>query len=103
MRICQARSRRTFEDPTRVVHVEELGWKGIKNGELLRRVSGVFDVLLTGDTNMPNQQNLGMFNIAVVQLRPRRKVVEQLLPLLPRALEVILTAPKGAVTIVGPE
>jgi hypothetical protein len=51
-----------------VVHVEELGWKGITNGELLRRASGEFDILVTGDTNMPFQQPLGQFDIAVVQL-----------------------------------
>ncbi len=34
------------------IHIEDLGWKGIKNGELLDRISGTYDVLVTGDTNM---------------------------------------------------
>jgi predicted nuclease of predicted toxin-antitoxin system len=54
-----------------VVHLEQLGWKGIQNGELLRRISGMYEVLVTGDTNMPHQQNLTNFDIAIIQLRPR--------------------------------
>jgi hypothetical protein len=30
----------SFESPPDVEHVEELGWKGIKNGDLLGRISG---------------------------------------------------------------
>jgi predicted nuclease of predicted toxin-antitoxin system len=29
--------------------VQKQGWAGLKNGELLRRASGSFDVLVTGD------------------------------------------------------
>jgi predicted nuclease of predicted toxin-antitoxin system len=86
-----------------VVHIEDLGWKGVKNSDLLRRASGVYDVLLTGDTNMPNQQNLAQFDVAVVQLRPRRKMIDQLVALVPRALAAIPGAPKGAVTVIAPD
>jgi predicted nuclease of predicted toxin-antitoxin system len=85
-----------------VVHVEDLGWKGIKNGDLLGRISGTYDVLVTSDSNMPHQQNLGRFDVAIVQLHPRLKVIAQLLPLVPAALEAIPSAPKRAVTIIEP-
>lgn len=85
-----------------VVHLEQLGWKGIRNGELLRRISGVYDVLVTGDTNMPHQQNLAIFDIAIIQLRPHLKVVDQLMLLIPAALEAILSAPKHVVTVIEP-
>ncbi len=85
-----------------VVHLEQLGWKGIQNGELLRRVSGVYDVLVTGDTNMPHQQNLANFDIAIIQLRPRLQVVDQLMRLIPAALVAIPSAPKRAVTVIEP-
>lgn len=64
-----------------VVHVEDLGWKGISNGDLLSRISGKYDVLVTGDTNMRYQQNLAGYDVAVIVLRPQIKVLDQLVAL----------------------
>lgn len=45
------------------------GWSGLKNGELLRVAEdGGFEVFLSGDQTMPNEQNLGNRRIAVVVL-----------------------------------
>ena len=38
--------------------VQRLGWAGLKNGELLHRASGKFDILITGDQNLEYQQTL---------------------------------------------
>src|SRR5256885_1738827 len=38
--------------------VQELGWSGIKNGELLQRAEGEFDLFFTSDQNIRYQQNL---------------------------------------------
>lgn len=46
--------------------VQEEGWGSFKNGELLRRAEGRFDVLLTADRRMRYQQNLTSFVIGVV-------------------------------------
>ena len=35
--------------------VADMGWAGIKNGELLRRAAAEFDVFLTTDRNMESQ------------------------------------------------
>ena len=51
-----------------IVTVQEKGWAGIKNGELLRLVSADFDVFITSDKNLKHQQNLSKFNIAVILL-----------------------------------
>ena len=32
--------------------VQQAGWTGLKNGELLRQAKGQFDVLVTGDQNI---------------------------------------------------
>ncbi len=85
-----------------VVHVEDLGWKGIRNSELLRRISGNYDVLITGDTNMRHQQKLPSYDVAVVVLQPRLKVIDQLAALLPAALSAIPNAPRGEPTIIRP-
>lgn len=46
--------------------VQEEGWGAFKNGELLRRAEGRFDVLLTADRRMQYQQKLTAFGIGVV-------------------------------------
>ncbi len=51
-----------------VFTVQEKGWSGMKNGELLRRAENEFDVWLTADRNIETQQNLNQFNIAVIIL-----------------------------------
>ena len=48
--------------------VEDVGLKGLKNGELLRAAAEQFDVLITVDRRMQFQQNLFQFNLALVVL-----------------------------------
>lgn len=53
-----------------VVSVQQAGYKGLKNGELLRRAADDgYDVLLTADRNLPAQQNIPAARIAVVLVR----------------------------------
>lgn len=53
--------------PGHDVHTaDEAGCKGLKNGELLRAISGKYDVLITVDQNLPCQQNIRSLQIAVI-------------------------------------
>ena len=75
-----------------VFTVQEKGWAGMKNGELLRRAENEFNVWVTADQNIEYQQNLKPFEIAVVVLVAPRNELETLLPLIPelqRVLQVI--------------
>ena len=45
---------------------QEEGCSGFKNGELLRRVSPLFQVLVSLDQRMQYQQNLAKFDIGLV-------------------------------------
>jgi hypothetical protein len=65
--------------------VQEEGWGAFKNGELLRRAEGNFDVLLTADRRMQYQQTLTSYRIGVVvivtprlQLHVLERAVEEL-------------------------
>ena len=69
--------------------VDEAGLKGLKNGELLRRASKVFDVLVTVDQNISHQHNLRAFDSAVVVLAARKNTYEALKPLTPQTLETL--------------
>ena len=48
--------------------VQEAGWAGKENGELLKLAETQFDVLVTVDTNLRYQQNLKGRRIAIVIL-----------------------------------
>ena len=68
--------------------VQEMGWTGIKNGDLLKRAEKKFDVFITADKNLRYQQNLSGRNLAVILL-PSNRVTEviALLPALERSLK----------------
>lgn len=51
-----------------IVTVQEMDWAGVKNGELLKLVSGEFDVFITSDKNLRHQQNLEALELAVILL-----------------------------------
>ena len=48
--------------------VQERGWGGIKNGVLLQRAEGEFDLFVTSDQNIRYQQNLAGRHIAILEL-----------------------------------
>ena len=51
------------------IHVSKLGWRGIKNGELLRLAEAEgFEVLITADKGIEHQHDWNHRNIALVTL-----------------------------------
>ena len=48
--------------------VQGQGWGGIKNGELLQRAEGEFDLFVTSDQNIRYQQNLVGRRISILEL-----------------------------------
>ena len=72
-----------------VTTVQREGWGGIKNGELMQRIDGRFDVFITADKNLRYQQNLVNRKIAIIELpfNARRLVM----PLAGKILEAIET------------
>jgi len=73
-----------------ISNVEEMGWRGIKNGELLDLMSGQFQILVTTDKNLSSQQNLKKRQISAVVL-PTNDIpsVIELLPQIEQALTTI--------------
>lgn len=72
-----------------VFTVQEKGWSGVENGELLRIAESEFDVWVTADKNIEYQQNLDRFDIAVVVLVAPRNRLDVLLPLMPQLRAVL--------------
>lgn len=79
---------RYFPEGFTVDTVQSLGWKGVKNGELLRlAASQGYAALISADKNMEYQQNSADLPISVVVLHVKRLRIEDLAPLIPAALE----------------
>jgi len=73
-----------------VFTVQEMGWAGIRNSELLAKAESNFDVLLTADKNLRYQQNLSGLALAIIVFPSNRlSVVKTLAPQVKDALSVI--------------
>lgn len=81
--------------------VPKEGWAGMKNGELFAAIQGKWDVLLTMDTNIPWQQVVAKFDLAVVIIRAKSNDIEDLLPWVPETLRALSAVRPGETTIVG--
>lgn len=83
--------------------VVEVGWSGIKNGELLRRADGAFEVFLTADRNLRFQQNLTAIRLGIVVLAVGSTKVRDLLPYTPRIIEALQIVEPGQVLVITRE
>ena len=81
--------------------VPQAGWANFKNGELLGLAQHKFDVFITVDRNLPSQQNLGKYRIAVIVLRARTNRLNDLKPLIAELLVTLPIAKVGKATIVS--
>ena len=70
--------------------VQEMGWTGKENGELLALAAKHFDVFITADKQLRFQQNLSNLQLSVIVL-PTNQVplVITLLPALGKAIQEI--------------
>lgn len=70
------------------------GWTGIKNGKLLEKAQQEFEVFVTIDQNLPYQQELSKYSIAVVALKANSNRYKDLLGFIESAAETIKSAEK---------
>jgi hypothetical protein len=80
--------------------VQEEGWAGFKNGDLLRRAAGKFDVFLTADQRLRYQQNIDQFAIGVVAIETFDTTLAGLRPLLQQINQAIANVGPGTVLVV---
>src|SRR5438105_3496507 len=81
--------------------VQDMGWAGIQNGELLSLADGQFDALLTVDQGTEYQQNLSGLRISVVIMLAPSNDVDDLQPLLPAVEQVLTSLRPGEIMRVG--
>ena len=74
------------------------GLSGLKNGDLLKAAeANGFDVLITVDQNIPDQQNLTGLKIALMILCGPTNRLSDLASLVPAAISALLSIEPGAV------
>ena len=79
-------------------HINELKWKGKKNGELLRAAQeNGFDVLVTTDVSLYNQQKAALYDVAILVLRVFQNSLEGVLPLVSEAQNRMAQLEPGAI------
>ena len=81
--------------------VKQLGWEKIKNGSLLALAAAEFDVFITVDKDLPYQQNVTSFDIAVIVLRARTTRLEDLRKLVGAIHGALERAKSGVVQVLS--
>ena len=81
--------------------VARRGWTGITNGELLRRMEGEYDALVTMDRGIEFQQNLTTAAISVLLVRAPSNRMAHLQPLVPAILEALPALKPGQLHRIG--
>ena len=69
--------------------VPEMGWASTKNGALLRLAEQDFDIFLTNDKNLESQQNLNLFDLAIIVLVAPTNDIKDLKPSMPEVNEAL--------------
>lgn len=97
---CLPRKLKREVDAAVVRTVPEMGWASTKNGALLRLAEKDFDVFLTNDQNLEQQQNLKMFNLAIIVLVAKTNDIEDLKPLMQKVNDALKTISSGEISYI---
>lgn len=94
---CMPRRLKTALAPYEAFTVEDAGFKGLKNGRLLREASDDYDVLITVDRNIPAQQNFSTLKIALIIIHAKGNRYEDLIPFVPQILSSLTNISPGSI------
>ena len=96
------RLKRYFSPEYEVRAVHEMGWQGVRNSELLQLASQAFDVLITVDKRLPQQQDLAQYPLSVVVIRApnnRLATLAHAVPLIEAKVEALQVGEALYVTV----
>ena len=88
---------RYFDADLQVTKVSQQGWKGMRNGELLRRASKVFDALITMDRRIEHQQNLRTYTIGIILISAKSNRLQDIQPAMRRVNQALRILKPGQV------
>jgi predicted nuclease of predicted toxin-antitoxin system len=81
--------------------VAEMRWSGLKNGALLNRITGQFDLFLTVDRGLVHQQSLRGIPFAIIMMSAHSNDIDTLRPLMPQVRDLLAKLQPGEVVRVG--
>ena len=90
-----------FHSDFQITTVPEQGWTGISDKGLLRRTEASSDVLVTVDQNLLYQQNLSLYDLAVMVLVAPSNAISDVAQCIPKLNERIRVAKTGAAEVVN--
>ena len=83
-----------------VVTVVEMGWSGIKNGQLLALAAEQFECFLTVDANIEKQQHLPAIPVAILLVRAVSNDPDTITALVPAIVQALASIkPRTFVTV----
>lgn len=78
--------------------VQQQGWAGLTNGELLRRAAANgFEIFVAADRNLQFQQNLRGSPLGIIVLIAPSNALEDLVPLVPGLLDAVTQVRSGEI------
>lgn len=84
-----------------VNNVEDMGWRGTKDRELLALANVFpFDVFITSDKNLPYQQNLQNLVLRVVVLHASSTRPDHLVPLIMQIIPLLPSLVPGSIILI---
>jgi predicted nuclease of predicted toxin-antitoxin system len=85
-----------------VRNVDDMGWRGVKDRELLDLAeTQAFDVLITADRNLPYQQNFRDRPLKLIILVAKSTRPDILLPLITQACSILSTLLPSSVILIN--
>jgi len=92
----------TFPVSVTVHTVQQMGWAGTKNGELLRLArENDYRALITADKGIEHQQNISDLGFLVIVLKAHRTHIDYLAPLVPQVLQLLEEVAENGIHVVG--
>jgi hypothetical protein len=76
-----------------IFSVNEMGWRGVKNGALLDLMAGDFRIIITTDKNLPFQQNFKKRQISAIILPTNE--IPAVIELIPEIEQAVATLSPG--------
>ena len=80
--------------------VVKIGWLGLENGALLEKAERDFDVFITMDSNLVQQQSVARAKLSIIALQAKTNRLADTQPLMPKVCELLPKLQPDTVTLV---
>lgn len=90
-----------FDSDFQVTSVNQQGWTGKRDSELLQQASATFDVLVTMDRGIEYQQNISKYALGIVIIAARSSRLQDIQPAMLKVNQVIRDVQPGQVILVN--